>query len=39
MSGDPVFRMTIEEVFFIRGRGTVVTGQVEAGTLTVGDEV
>ncbi len=39
MSADPFFRMTIADVFFIRGRGTVVTGQVESGTLNVNDEV
>ncbi len=39
MAGDPFFRMTVEDVFWIRGRGTVVTGQIEAGTLTVNDEV
>jgi elongation factor Tu len=31
--------MTVEDVFFIRGRGTVVTGQVESGLLHVGDEI
>jgi elongation factor Tu len=31
--------MTVEDVFFIRGRGTVVTGKVEEGVLRVGDEV
>ncbi len=36
---DPFFRMTIEDVFSIRGRGTVVMGQIESGTLNVGDEV
>jgi translation elongation factor EF-Tu-like GTPase len=34
-----MFRMTIEDVFTIRGRGTVVTGRVESGQLRVGDEV
>jgi translation elongation factor EF-Tu-like GTPase len=34
-----MFRMTIEDVFSIRGRGTVVTGRVESGQLRVGDEV
>jgi translation elongation factor EF-Tu-like GTPase len=28
-----MFRMTIEDVFFIRGRGTVATGRVESGQL------
>jgi elongation factor Tu len=31
--------MTIEDVFSIKGRGTVVTGKIEAGSLRVGDEV
>ena len=39
MTSDPFFRMTVADVFFIRGRGTVVTGQIEAGTLHVNDEV
>ncbi len=39
MSADTLFRMTVEDVFFIRGRGTVVTGQIESGTLNVGDEI
>jgi elongation factor Tu len=39
MPSDPLFRMTVEDVFFIRGRGTVVTGQIESGTLRTGDEV
>ncbi len=34
-----MFRMTIAEVFFIRGRGSVATGKIEAGTLRVGDDV
>jgi len=34
-----MFRMTIEDVFAIRGRGTVATGRVESGQLRVGDEV
>ena len=33
------FLMSIEDVFTITGRGTVVTGRVERGTLKVGDEV
>ena len=32
-----MFRMTVDDVFFIRGRGTVVTGQVEFGEVRVGD--
>ena len=39
MSTDPYFRMTVEDVFSIAKRGTVVTGRIEAGTLNVGDEV
>jgi sulfate adenylyltransferase subunit 1 (EFTu-like GTPase family) len=31
--------MPISDVFFIRGRGTVVTGRIEAGIVRVGDEV
>jgi translation elongation factor EF-Tu-like GTPase len=34
-----MFRMTIEDVFAIRGRGTVATGRVESGQLRVGDEL
>jgi elongation factor Tu len=33
------FQMPIEDVFSITGRGTVVTGRVEQGMLTVGTEV
>ncbi len=36
---DKPFLMPIEDVFSIKGRGTVVTGRVEAGTLKVNDEV
>ena len=39
MSTDPTFKMTIEDVFEIRGRGTVITGRIENGTLKVGDEI
>ena len=39
MSADPFFRMTVADVFFIRRRGTVVTGQIESGTLNVNDEI
>ena len=31
--------MPIEDVFSISGRGTVVTGRVERGVVTVGDEI
>ena len=34
-----MFRLTVDDVFFIRGRGTVVTGEVEVGSIRVGDEV
>jgi len=33
------FRMTVDDVFTIRDRGTVVTGCVESGTLHAGDEI
>ncbi|MBN1676509.1 MAG: elongation factor Tu [Kiritimatiellae bacterium] len=36
---DQAFLMPIEDVFSIEGRGTVVTGRVERGRVTVGDEV
>jgi elongation factor Tu len=39
MPTDPAFRMTVQDVFTIKGRGTVVTGQIESGTVTVGDEI
>ncbi len=39
MPTDPLFRMTVEDVFMIRGRGTVVVGKVESGTLHTGDEI
>ncbi len=35
---DKPFLMPIEDVFGIKGRGTVVTGRVERGTVKVGDE-
>jgi elongation factor Tu len=31
------FRLTVEDVFVIPGRGTVVTGTVETGTVSVDD--
>ncbi|MDC8974387.1 EF-Tu/IF-2/RF-3 family GTPase [Mycobacterium marinum] len=34
-----MFRMTVQDVFFIRGRGIVATGRVEHGELRAGDEV
>jgi elongation factor Tu len=36
---DKPFLMPIEDVFSISGRGTVVTGRVERGAITVGEEV
>jgi elongation factor Tu len=36
---DKPFLMSIEDVFSITGRGTVVTGRVERGTLKLGDTV
>ena len=36
---DLAFLMPIEDVFSISGRGTVVTGRVERGTVKVGEEV
>ena len=34
-----MFRMTVDDIFFIKGRGLVATGRVEAGALHVGDEL
>jgi len=36
---DRPFLMPIEDVFGIKGRGTVVTGRVERGIVTTGDEI
>jgi len=36
---EKTFLMPVEDVFTIQGRGTVVTGRVERGTLKVSDEV
>jgi elongation factor Tu len=36
---DKPFLMPIEDVFTIQGRGTVVTGKVEQGTIKVGEDV
>lgn len=36
---DKPFLMPIEDVFSIEGRGTVVTGRIERGKVTVGEEV
>ncbi len=36
---DKTFVMPVEDVFSISGRGTVVTGRIEAGVVNVGDEL
>ena len=36
---DKPFLMPIEDVFSIKGRGTVVTGRIERGMVKVGDEI
>src|SRR5690606_13954940 len=36
---DKPFLMSVEEVFSIKGRGTVATGRIERGLVKVGDEV
>jgi len=36
---DRPFLMSIEDVFSIKGRGTVVTGRIDRGTIKVGEEV
>ncbi|MFN3875074.1 MAG: elongation factor Tu [Flavobacteriales bacterium] len=36
---DKPFLMSVEDVFSITGRGTVVTGRVERGVIKVGDEI
>jgi len=33
------FKMAVEDVFSIKGRGTVVTGKITLGTISVGDTV
>ena len=35
-AGDGTFRMPVEDIFTIAGRGTVVTGRIESGTVRVG---
>src|SRR6202041_1641445 len=37
--GDKPFLMAIEDVFSIKGRGTVVTGRIERGVVKTGEEV
>ncbi|WP_445169873.1 EF-Tu/IF-2/RF-3 family GTPase [Mycolicibacterium sp. Dal123E01] len=34
-----MFRLTVQDVFVIKGRGLVATGRVELGEIRVGDEV
>lgn len=36
---DPTFRMTVVDVFAISGLGTVAAGQIDQGTINVGDKV
>lgn len=36
---DKPFSLSVEDVFSIQGRGTVVTGRIEQGIVKVGDEV
>lgn len=36
---DKTFLMPVEDVFSIKGRGTVVTGKIEQGVVKVGDEI
>ena len=36
---DKPFLMPIEDIFSIEGRGTVVTGRIERGTVKIGDEI
>jgi len=38
-TGDGSFRMTVEDIFSITGRGTVVTGRIQSGTVSVGMQV
>ncbi len=36
---DKPFLMPVEDVFSIKGRGTVVTGKIEQGVINIGDEI
>ncbi len=36
---DKPFMMSVEDVFSIKGRGTVVTGRIDRGIVQVGDPV
>src|SRR4051812_17516460 len=33
------FALTVQDIFAIKGRGTVVTGRIESGTVSVGSTV
>ena len=33
------FRMVVDDVFFITGRGTIVTGKIEIGSIRVGETI
>ncbi|MDO4333259.1 MAG: EF-Tu/IF-2/RF-3 family GTPase [Eubacteriales bacterium] len=37
--GSAGFRIVVGDIFTITGRGTVITGKIERGTVSVGDEV
>jgi elongation factor Tu len=39
MPTDPSFRMTVQDIFSVRGRGLSAIGDVESGTLAVGDTI
>lgn len=39
MPTDPYFHMHVKDVFSIGGKGIVVTGPIEKGTLRAGDEI
>lgn len=36
---DKTFKMSVEDVFSIPGRGTVATGRIDTGTIKIGEEV
>jgi translation elongation factor EF-Tu-like GTPase len=38
-TGDGGFRMPVDDIFMITGRGTVVTGRIESGVVTTGQQV
>ncbi len=37
--GAASFRLIVQDVFFITGRGTVIVGKIEEGSITVGDNL